>query len=259
MKSKTRFSPEQLEELFLAVFYGDTDTLKAIRDNDPELYALRTRFPLDEETEIYLPDLTFFNRVVWTDENWSESHMEMVIRNRQKTEEMVRFWEEDGNPIPEPPYRYRKYCDFFYCLPDADEDFEDIGFKINEKPLHYFLERGYSEKDILLHYLGERFYFKAVEELLEEGANSDVHFLDEDDEEPDEETGLDTLLGRMIIELDYLITELFYNLEVYESNQTYDVLDDIGELFGLLVGAAAHTEMVNLLERYLPDEENSKE
>lgn len=227
-----------LEQLFLAIYFNDIDKVKAFKSQFPEIYANKHRFPLDDNTVFDLTKLTLFNRIIWFSPDWKDEIIQWLERNRYRTEQMLQFWESElisigsGDHFP-----YHQFNDYFLC-----EDMEDFQTVILD-PMSYFTERGFREIDLKLYNRIDCFDFVAVRELLEQGANPDIHFYDDGDS---------SAISRIDEECSFLINcRIIPEFEVFEM-KGYDQDFDIKGMFGDLLGSAAHELMYDLIKKHIP-------
>jgi len=227
-----------LQGFFLAVFFNDLDKVRRFRDKYPRLYALKDNFPLSEKHTIDLRDLTRFHHIIWFDNEWRDEIRPFVEKMRRRTRAMMTYWQEEDPAFPPAEhFPYNRFHEYFYCADPEDRE------EVFGESFDYYRRLGLPEKDILLFYYGERFDFEQVERLIQEGANPHAPL------EPDEWDS--TLYDRIESEWLFLISvELIPVIKEFEKEGYRSW--DIKRLFGILIGAAAHQEMINLLDRLAP-------
>ena len=227
---------KKLEELFLAIYFNDIDKVIEFRNQYPEIYAKKDCFIIEGNTTFDLTNLTYFNRIIWNDINWIEEIMPLVNKHKLQSEQMSDLWHaESGLKNIYRPFEYNRYWDYFYC--DDPNDYEEIIMD----PISVYLEKGFREIDLKLYNRTQCFDFLETRKLLEQGANSEVHF---------ENDGDSSTLSRILSERSYLATCCVCpEYKIFESN---GYLQDyyIRSMFGDLLGLAAHVEMYSLLEEY---------
>lgn len=226
----------QWEELFLAIYFNDLEKVIEFKNRFPELYAKRDKFPITKYTTFDLTNLTFFNQSIWFDSNWVETIMPLVEKHRQRTEIMKAFWlSESGQQETHRPFEYNHYHEHFFCKDPYDDD------EMFLNPISFYLEKGFSAIDITLYNRAISFDFSAVEKLLEQGANANIHF---------DNDGHSSTYSRISTEVSFLATcEVIPTFREFET-LAYDQTFDIEQMFGDLLGLAAHQKMYNLLKKY---------
>ena len=124
---------------------------------------------------------------------------------------------------------------FFYsdCLYDTYEEWL--------KKEQEYINKEFREIDLMLMYQVERFNFAETKKLLEQGAKSDIDFYDDD---------FSSVNSRIGNESAFLATTFVIpEFEIFEQkgyHQKFDLVD----MFGRLLGFAAHEEMYHLLTEY---------
>jgi len=236
----TEIENEIMKKLFLAIFFNDIEKVIEFKNQYPEIYAKKVSFLIDGYVEFDLTNLTFFNQTVWNDNGWNEELMSFIKEHRQRTKQMLDFWRvELGIKNMQQVFKYNQYWNWFYC-----EDPDDLDIVI-DKPISYFLEKGFREIDLRLCNRVECFDFTETKLLLEQGAKSDIDFYKEEDCNAQD---------RIVTELCYLaschIVPEFKTFLKKGYNQDFDIED----MFGRLLGLAAYQEMDNLLEMYIEAE-----
>ncbi len=228
-----------LDNLFLAIYFNDLDRVKAFKNEHPEMYARKNRYTLNWDDSIDLTNLTLFNTKFWFKTSWNKEIMTFVEENKVRTLQMTAFWEEEGEvPIKDRKFEYNKYFDYFFCEDPNNPDRYD---KIDLDPISSFLEKGFREIDLQLNNAIECFDFVETKRLLERGAQSNVHICEGEYSDP---------MSRILGEISFLSTcRIFPNFEAFKE-RGYDSNFDIIEMFGELLGYAAHEDMYQLLKRY---------
>ncbi len=227
---------KKLEQLFLAIYFNDIDKVRAFKSQFPDIYTKKNRFQIDDTTVFDLTKLTLFNQIIWFDPDWKDEIFPLVERNRHNTDRMLNFWQSElisigsGDHFP-----YHQFKDYFLC-----EDIEDTETVILD-PMSYFIERGFREIDLKLYNRIDCFDFAAVRELLEQGANPNIHFYDDGDS---------SAISRILDEGSFLTScRIIPEFEIFEV-KGYDQDFNIKEMFGDLLGLAAHDKMYDLLKKY---------
>jgi hypothetical protein len=236
----TETDSKKLEELFLAVYFNDLEKVIDFKEQNPELYAQKDKFPIDEKTTFNLTELTIFNQTIWFDGDWIISIMPLVDRQRNRTEKILKFWRNElGQQEIHRQIEYNYFHDFFYC--DDPSDFDEIILE----PISTYLDKGFREIDLRLYNRVQCFDFPEVIKLLGQEAKTNIHFENDEDS---------SAYSRISDEVSYLATcHVIPEFEVFEEkgfNQNFDIT----KMFGDLLGLAAHIEMRDLLDKY--DTEN---
>jgi hypothetical protein len=236
----TETENKKLEELFLAVYFNDLEKVIEFKNQFPELYAKKGKFPIDENTTFDLINLTFFNHTIWFDEDWIDDIKPLVEKHRQRTTKMLDFWRaEFGQQEIHRQTEYNQYHEHFFC--DDPNDFEEI----LSDPISTYLEKGFNEIDLRLYNRAQCFDFAETKKLLEQGAKLDIHF---------ENDGNSSTIQRISDEASFLATcEVIPEFEVFET-KGYNRNFDINRMFGDILGLAAHEEMYHLLKKYDKEE-----
>lgn len=233
-KELTHCDSLEMEELFLAVYFNDLKKVIAIKEQYPETYARRNAMQLDYNRAIDLVNLTFFNQVIWKEEDWNAEGMKSFVkRNRLRTEAMLDFWRtESGNPNLQRTIAYNQYWFYFFC----DDP---------ENPSSDYLNKGLNEADAMLYHRVECFDFDGVKEWLDKGANPEALM-----EEGDIYSNVGYRLGH---ECSHLCTSRVLPMFNAFERRTYHQKFVITEMFGELLGWAAHEEMYNFIFQYQRD------
>jgi len=227
-----------MEELFLAVFFNDLEKVKNFKSQYPELYAKRESYLINGYTYIDLTNLTFFNQAIWND-NWNEEIMPFVKKNREQTKLMMDFWKMEMNSKElNKKIEYNKYFDYFFC--DNPNDPDDNGTVICD-PISFFLEKGFREIDIRLYNRVECFDFTETENLLKQGAKSNINLYKDEDS---------NAYSRISNECSFIATTFIIPEFQIFKKKGYNQDFDITSMFGDLIGLAAHEAMLELLEKY---------
>lgn len=227
---------KELEELFLAVYFNDLEKVIELKNQFPELFSKKDKFQIDENTSFDLINLTLFNQAIWFDVDWRKEIMPLVEKHRQRTEKMLDFWRAElGQQEIKRQVEHNHYHENFYC--DDPNDFDEIILE----PISTYLGKGFREIDLRLYNRVQCFDFSEVTKLLEQGAKSNIHF---------ENDGDSSAFSRISSERSYLATcQVIPKFEAFETsgyNKGFDIL----EMFGDILGLAAHEEMYHLLEKY---------
>ncbi len=223
----------KLRELFLAIYFNDVNKLAELKEQLPEIYAKRSCFQIDENT-FDLRQLTLCNQIIWNSADWKEEVKSLVDINVHRTEKMIDFWKAENLNL-EQIIQYNNYHAYFYCNnPNDNESREEI---LGEQ-ISFFLEKGFREVDLRLYNSVECFDFKETKRLLNNGAKTDVHFYADDDS---------SVISRISAESAYLTTGFVVPNFKRFSEVGYAENFNIHELFGELIGLAAHEEMWRLI------------
>ena len=234
---------KKLEKLFLAIYFNDLEKVIEFKNQFPELYAKKNKFPIDKDTTFDLINLTFFNQTIWFDGDWIDDIKPLVEKQRDRTEKMLDFWQlELGQKEIHRQIEYNHYCNYFYCDdPNDPEDNEEIIID----PISYFLKKGFRELDLRVYNRVECFDFVEAKKLLEQGAKINIHFYNDGDS---------SAIRRISDEASFLATcKVIPEFEVFET-KGYKQNFDIKRMFGDILGLAAHEEMYHLLNEYAEDE-----
>ena len=241
----SKYENKKMEKLFLAIFFNDLEKVIGFKKQYPEIYAKKEKFRIDKYRTFDLKNLTFFNQSVWKDDDWNDEIIPLIRRNRQRTEQMLDYWRAEcscGEIQRE--IDYNQYFDYFYCVDPRITD------EVFWEPIQDYLSKGIREQDIMLFFHAERFNFKETKKLLEEGAKPDVDICIDDDLDDDDSN---SILSRIWVEYLYLIsTYVVPDFEAFEING-YKQKFDIKDMFGHLLGLAAHIDMYQLLDAYSED------
>ena len=229
-----------IKELFLSIYFNDIERTIALKNKYPEVYLHRhNTIILDEgdEINIDLTNLTLLNKTIWNSTDWLNKIMPIVHKNQVKTEKMLHFWHTELKEENMPKkIIYNKYCDFFYCN-DSNEKAE-----IFDKPLSYYLKKGFREIDVKLFNHAQCFDFEKTKLLLEKAANPNISFIENESNS--------SIKNRILVEYSFLSTcQVIPNFKKFEEkgyNQNFNIID----MFGDLLGLAAFQEMYYLLEKY---------
>ncbi|MCL2074411.1 MAG: hypothetical protein FWH18_10840 [Marinilabiliaceae bacterium] len=239
----TKSENKKMEELFLAIYFNDVKKVIDFKNQYPEIYAKKNNFQIDKNTSFNLINLTFFNQTVWADHTWNEEIMPLVKKNRQRIEQMLDFWSlEFGCKKLTREIEYFQYCDFFYCeFPAGHKEWLSYEEWLSVERSGGNITKEFREIDLMLMYQAEHFNFAETKKLLEQGAKSDIDFYDDEDS---------SLNSRIADESAFLATTFVVpEFEIFEQkgyNQKFDIVD----MFGRLLGFAAHEEMYHLLAEY---------
>jgi hypothetical protein len=231
---------KELDELFLAIYFNDLEKVIEFKNQLPELYAKKDKFPIDENTTFDLTNLTFFNQTIWFEVDWVDDIKPLVEKHRQRTEKIFDYWcKELGQKEIHRQIEYNHYHEHFYC--NDPKDFDEIILE----PISTYLEQGFREIDLRLYNRAQCFDFVGVENLLKQGAKSDIHF---------ENDGDSSTISRISTECSYLAScQVIPEFEVFET-KGYNQSFDISRMFGDILGLAAHEDMYILLDKYDKDE-----
>jgi len=235
----TNIETQELDKLFLAIYFNDRDKVTEFKNQNPEIYAKKNKYLLDGNITFDLTNLTLLNHKIWFDNDWREEIMLFIKENRQQTNQMIDFWRAEGEkPILNRKIEYNQYFEYFYCDdPNDPENNEEIILD----HISYFLEKGFREIDLMLYNRVECFDFIETKKLLEKGAKSNIHFYEDGDS---------NAFSRISAECSYLATcQIIPEFQIFKA-KGYKQNFDISRMFGELLGLAAHEEMYELLSKY---------
>jgi hypothetical protein len=239
---QTKIRNNELDPLFLAIYFNDLEAVMAFKLNNPLAYINRHQYVVDgylTDATINLEYLTYFNQVIWSDDNCDKETLEKIKMYRERVADMMAFWKaENGIEITFIKSQYNQYHDFFYCDDPNDAEFNNTVF---DEPIANYVKRGFNEIDLLLYSNCERFNFDKVEELLQLGAKYDIHI-----EKDDSSSALDRILTEISFLTSCSMLGRFNGFEKKKYKQQFD----IAGMFGDLLGLAAHQEMENLFNKY---------
>jgi len=227
-------------DLFIAIYFNDLEKVIDIKNKFPEVYSKKENYLLEGNKPFNLINLTFFNQTIWKDNDWKDDIMPFIQDNRQNTERMLNFWktELDKNNI-QMEIEYNQYCEYFYCVDPNDSEENE---KVILDTIPYFLEKGFQEIDLMLYNRVACFDFIETKKLLENGANLDIHFYDDN---------CSSTLSHVGAECSYLATcEVIPDFKLYKEKGFVNVYC-ITERFSNLLGLAAFEDMYDLLEKYI--------
>lgn len=235
----TETENKKLEELFLAIYFNDIEKVIEFKNQYPELYAIRDKFLINGCVTFDLMNLTFFNQIIWFNEYCGDDIIPLVEKHRLRTTQMLDFWRAElGQQEISREIEYNQYYCFFHCYDPNDYD------EISLEPISTYLEQGFREIDLRLYNRAQCFDFVEVKKLLEQGANSNIHF---------ENDGASSTFYLISSFCSSLVTcDVIPEFKVFEV-KGYNQNFDIKEMFGSILGYAAHKEMYKLLDEY--DEE----
>ncbi len=233
---------KDLDTLFLAIYFNDVEAVKAFKQANPIAYANRHQYVVTGyiiNATINLEYLTYFNQVIWGDDNWDKETLEKIKMYRKRVADMVAFWKtENGIENTFIKSQYNQYYEFFYCNDPNDKQMNNT---VIDEPIETYLKAGFDEIDLQLYSKMERFDFEQVEYYLQQGAKVDIAF------DGDE---LSSASARIGIELSYLTScSMLGKFNGFERKK-YKQQFDIAGMFGDLLGLAAHQEMENLFNKY---------
>ena len=231
----TKTENKQMERLFLAVFFNDLEKVIEFKNQYPKLYEKKRHFIIDNRISFDLINLTFFNQTVWKSDDWNKDIMPLIKKNRQRTEQMLNFWRMELDPDIKREMEYIQYCDYFYCDCYTDTYEEWKKYEMKDIKIEF------REIDLMLMYQVERFNFVETKKLLEQGAKSDIDFYDDDFSSVDSRIGTEYSFLATTFVVPY-----FKIFEQKSYNQDFDITD----MFGRLLGLAAHEDMYQLINAY---------
>jgi hypothetical protein len=236
----------KLYELFLAIYFNDIDKVMGFKNRYPELYAMKNNFQINQLSRaggkevMYqsfdLMNLTFFNQAIWLDDCWRDESRAFAEKRKMQTLQMLDYWRAElGGQDIKRTMEYNRFWNCFYCEDPGNKD------EVFMEPIQSYLTKGVREIDLMLFYHAERFDFVETKKLLELGANPSA-CIDEDSDS--------YLLFRIGSECSYLLTcQIWFRYELFDENGYYPYCD-IDDMFGDLLGLAAHEEMYDLLKAY---------
>lgn len=226
---------KKLEQLFLAIYFNDVDKVIEFKNDNLELYNTKSSFFIDEELYLDLVHLTYFNYIIWFDKNWSSDIMPMVQRIRTRINDMIDFWKSEGvfQDI-KTKISYNQYIEYFNLYYSSTEE------EVLLNTISFYLQKGFKEIDLKLYNRVECFDFEEVKRLIEQGANPNIHF------ENDEESSAKSLVSnRCSFFTSYQLIPEFELFEEKGFNQNFDILN----LFMEMIQLSANQEILNLLNK----------
>lgn len=244
--TSTRFSGHKRKEkeLFLAIFFNDTEKLIRIKNDYPEIYARKNAFEISAfgfaRTVLDLKYLTLFNKIIWFDDDWRTGLLPFVNLNRQRILRIIDFWKSEAEAgFLTRDFPFNKYHEFFLCDDPNDARLKE---EILYEPMADYLKKGFREIDLRLYQRVECFDFEQVEKLLKQGANPLI---------PIEDDPYSDIFSEVELEESFLATiEIVPVFQIFEQKR-YRHDYDIGHLFANLLGLAAYTRMRRLLDQYV--------
>ena len=247
----------KLYELFLAIYFNDVEKVIDFKNRYPQLYAMKNSFLIDGQKESHsfdLMNLTFFNQAIWSVDSWINEIRPFIEKIRQQTTQMLDYWRSElGRHDIMRTIEYNHYWDCFYCEDPAVTN--EIGLS---ESIQDYVKNGYREIDLMLYNRAECFDFIETKRLLELEANPDITFYENKEDEM-RYNGYN-ILDRIGDECSFLgsceVLPYFkkYDFYVYYSNISKKIINN---LFGDLLGLAAHEEMYKLLTSCLYDKKQS--
>ena len=235
----TETENQELEKLFLAIYFNDLDKVIEFKNQNPLIYAKKNNFLIDKNLTFDLTNLTLLNHKIWFSNDWVDEIMPLINKNRQQTNQLIDFWKKEGKRnVLDRQFEYNRYFEYFDCDDPNDPENNE---RIILDSISFFLEKGFREIDLRLYNRIECFDFTEVKKLLEKGAKSNIHFYEDGDSDA---------FSRIGVECSFLATsQIIPEFEMFEK-KGYNQNFDIKELFGNLIGLAAHEEMYDLLREY---------
>ena len=230
-----------LNELFIAIYFNNLEKVIEIKRKYPEIYSKKENYKIDGEKIFDLKNLTFFNQIIWREDDWRDEIKPFVKKNRENTEKMLEYWKtETGNRNIQREMEYNQYYEFFYCSdPNDPKENEEVIMDT----ITYFLKKGFREIDLRLYNRIACFDFAGTKLLLENGAKPDINFY-EDDLYSD-------AISHINDECVVLACQVVPSFEMYKKNGEWNTNYNITELFSDLIGLAAFEDMYYLLEKYM--------
>ena len=235
----TKTENQELEKLFLALYFNDLDKVIEFKNQNSEIYTKKNKFLIDGTVTFDLTYLTLFNQKIWFDNDWRDEIMPLIEKNRRRTNQLIDFWKSEGKRMDlEGQFEYNRYSEYFYCDdPNDPENNEEIILD----SISYFLEKGFREIDLKLYNRVACFDFVETKKLLVKGAKPNIHFYEDGDSDA---------FSRIAAECSFLATTyIIPEFEMFEK-KGYNQNFNIRRLFGNLMGLAAHEEMYDLLNAY---------
>jgi hypothetical protein len=235
----THIENQELNKLFLYIYFNDRDKVAEFKNQKPEIYAKKHKYLIDRFKTFDLTNLTLLNHRLWFNNIWDKEIQPLINENQQRTNQMLEFWETNGEKsIVERKIEYNQYCDYFYCDdPNDPESNEEIMLE----QISYFLKKGFREIDLKLYNRIECFDFIEAKNLLEKGARTDIHFCEDNDSDAN---------SRIYSEVSFLaschVIPEFESFKEKGYRQNYEIISMFGELLGLI----AHLEMAKLISKY---------
>ena len=226
---------EKLEQLFLAIYFNDVDKVIEFKNDNLDLYNKKSSFFIDDQLYLDLVHLTYFNYIIWFDKNWSSETMPMVQRIRERINDMIEFWKSEGviQDI-KTKISFNKYIEYFNLYYSNSEA------EVLLSTISYYIQKGFKEIDLKLYNRVECFDFEEVKRLIEQGANPNIHF------ENDEESSAKSLVSnRCSFFTSYQLIPEFELFEEKGFNQNFDILN----LFREMIQLSANQDILNLLNK----------
>lgn len=211
-------------ELIMAVAANDLHKVESM------IYNLEDKRILEDVGWVHisfpLHYITLCYDIIWRyPEAWED-----ITELRAKIDMMLDFWKRYYNVTSFPKIEYNMHNDYYYDR-TWETDAELLYADVSE-----YISAGYSMKDLKLYCAAKRFDFERVYQLLQEGANPNVHLK--------LTMGDDALVAIHAIGMEesHLMCELDTMLEQGKICNEQDIR--------LLLALTAHAEMYDLLKRY---------
>ena len=214
---------------------AERELIEAVAANDLHkvesmICNLEDKLILEDIGGVHIPFplhyITLCYDIIWRHtEDWKD-----IAERRAKIDAMLDFWKRYYNVVSFPKIEYNMQDDYYYDR-SGETDAELLYADVSE-----YISIGYSMKDLELYCAVKRFDFERVNQLLQEGANPNVHIkLPQDDEAL-------IALHSIGIEESHLLCELDSMLESGKIHWEQNIR--------LLLALTAHAEMYDLLKRH---------
>lgn len=220
------------EKYINAVFNFDAETFEHLLDSEPfdesllaDIgFAMAVPCPIQWFTQCW--EIIFEHP-----EEWKEEYRDIIESNKRKNLEIKSIFEKRFNVKFEPIDFYN--TDFWFFRNERDDTFEDVFDESRDS----MISKGYRDIDLDLYVAVNKFDYKEVERLLNEGANPVCEF---------EEEG-SYCMDRIGCECSHLEMELGYI--IIHNNPCFPMEKTSNDII-YLMGLAAHETMYKLLSRY---------
>lgn len=195
-------------------------------------------FPLP----LYL--LTKANEIYFRHDDFRDTVMPIVHRNREGIKKLLNYWESKGYPIDVPIdfEKYRELCAHFYFQDDDDWDY------LLDGTLSQLIEKGYDENEAKMCMALLTYDKPEIDHQITLGTNPDVWISgDVSPEFCDWKTGMNGLTSAYDSVSD---AQICYCNWAYWESKSEEKLQPVGydQIRGLF-GASAYEELIPTLER----------
>ncbi|MCT4614699.1 MAG: hypothetical protein N4A49_07485 [Marinifilaceae bacterium] len=235
-----KIQKNELDSLFIAIFFNDIDSVIEFKNKYPKKYALKNEYSFEDNIKFKLTDLTVLNYNIWCKYNNIYENDIIAIENKINSLKMLDFWKNNNEEINlDKKIQYNDYFEYFLCDdPNDKESNEEVAFE----KISTLIEDGYREIDLRLYNRIECFDFDGVKKLLSKGAKPNINLYGVEG---------DNAYSCLLYEYSYLMTCKIIPTFVNFKNHKYCQEFNIPRLFGNLLGLSAHSEMNCLLEKYI--------